>query len=145
MLICSKPHEKWVLGQLTGQRGQPIRLLEDQVFSSIDDAERHVFKLRWKKHEDRTQARRVAHPAAVWPGRDLRLRDGESGTEGLAPGLPRRIRRRVCRDRGDPHQPAENSQRSVLRPRSLGTYEMSSLERVCGLGHDKGGRAPRVQ
>ena len=50
VLICRKPHEEWVLGQLTGQRGQPIRLLEDQVFRSIDDAERHVFKLRWKKH-----------------------------------------------------------------------------------------------
>ena len=44
------PALQTVLGQLTGQRGEPIRLLEDQVFRSIDDAERHVFKLRWKKH-----------------------------------------------------------------------------------------------
>lgn len=49
VLVCTEPHKRWVLGQLTGVRGQGVKLT-NHVFSSIDDAERHVFKLRWKKY-----------------------------------------------------------------------------------------------
>jgi hypothetical protein len=50
VLICTKPHKEWVLGQLTGERGKPVKILRDMVFTSIEDAEREVFRRRWKKH-----------------------------------------------------------------------------------------------
>ena len=31
-------------------RGDPVELIEDQVFTSLEDAERAVFRLRWKAH-----------------------------------------------------------------------------------------------
>lgn len=49
VLVCRKPHEEWVLGQLTGKRGEPIQM-SNQVFHKIEDAEWFVFKQRWKKH-----------------------------------------------------------------------------------------------
>ena len=50
VLICTKPHKEWVLGQLTGERGKPVKILKDQVFTRIEDAEREVFRRRWKKY-----------------------------------------------------------------------------------------------
>ena len=50
VLICTKPHQEWVLGQVTGERGKPVKILRDMVFTSIEDAEREVFRRRWKKH-----------------------------------------------------------------------------------------------
>ena len=50
VLICTKPHKEWVLGQLTGERGKPVRMLKNQVFTRIEDAEREVFRRRWKKY-----------------------------------------------------------------------------------------------
>ena len=26
VLVCRKPHEEWVLGQLTGKRGEPLQM-----------------------------------------------------------------------------------------------------------------------
>ena len=49
VLVCTKPFQEWTLGQLTGVRGKPVKLHKDKVFSSIEDAEREVFRLRWKK------------------------------------------------------------------------------------------------
>lgn len=49
VLICRKPHEEWVLGQFTGERGEPIRMT-NQVFHSIEAAEWYVFRQRWKHH-----------------------------------------------------------------------------------------------
>jgi hypothetical protein len=48
VLICTKPHREWTLAQLSGERGKPVTLL-DVVFTSLDEAERAVFRLRWKK------------------------------------------------------------------------------------------------
>ena len=50
VLICTKPHKEWVLGQLTGERGKPVKVFKDKVFTSIEDAEWEVFRRRWKKH-----------------------------------------------------------------------------------------------
>lgn len=50
VLICLEPHAKWMLGQLSGVRGQEIKTFEDAVFTSLEDAEWHVFRLRWKLH-----------------------------------------------------------------------------------------------
>lgn len=47
VLVCTKPHEEWVLGQLTGNRGEAIRMT-NQVFHSIEAAEWYVFKQRWQ-------------------------------------------------------------------------------------------------
>ena len=50
VLLCTKPHKQWVLGQLIGERGKPVKVLKDQVFTSIEDAEREVFRRRWRKY-----------------------------------------------------------------------------------------------
>jgi hypothetical protein len=49
VLICRKPHSEWVLGQLTGNRGDPIQMT-NQVFHAIEEAEWYVFKVRWKHY-----------------------------------------------------------------------------------------------
>jgi hypothetical protein len=50
VLICTKPHKQWTLGQLTGERGKPVKMLKDQVFTNLEDAEREVFRRRWKMY-----------------------------------------------------------------------------------------------
>jgi hypothetical protein len=49
VLIEITPHEQWRLARLTGERGQPVRLL-DTEFTDLAAAEREVFMLRWKEH-----------------------------------------------------------------------------------------------
>ena len=48
VLVTRVPYKEWVLAQLSGRRGVDLTLNEDQVFTSIEDAERAVFKLRWE-------------------------------------------------------------------------------------------------
>ena len=48
VLVERVPHQEWVLGRLAGKRGVDVALLENQVFTSIADAEWAVFKLRWE-------------------------------------------------------------------------------------------------
>ena len=48
VLVTRVPYQEWGLAQLSGQRGVDLTLLEDQVFTSIEDAERAVFRLRWE-------------------------------------------------------------------------------------------------
>lgn len=50
VLICRKPHTEWVLGQLSGRRGGLVKILKDQVFTSLDEAEREVFRRRRERH-----------------------------------------------------------------------------------------------
>ena len=47
-LVTRVAYKEWVLAQLSGQRGVDLTLNEDQVFTSIEDGERAVFKLRWE-------------------------------------------------------------------------------------------------
>ncbi len=49
VLVCTKPHQEWMLGQLTGVRGERIRMT-NHVFTSLAEAEWYVFKQRWKRH-----------------------------------------------------------------------------------------------
>lgn len=49
VLITRIPHKEWVLGQMTGKRGEPIRMT-NQVFHDIEEAEWFVFRQRWKLH-----------------------------------------------------------------------------------------------
>jgi hypothetical protein len=52
VLVCTEPHKRWVLGQLTGVRSDPVQLT-NHAFDKLEDAEWHVFKLRWKKYTGR--------------------------------------------------------------------------------------------
>ncbi len=47
VLVCTKPHEEYVLAQLQG-RGRPLRIHHNRVFTSIEEAEWEVFKMRWE-------------------------------------------------------------------------------------------------
>ena len=49
VLIEITPHKRWRLARLTGERGQPVPVL-DMVFTDLETAEREVFMLRWKDH-----------------------------------------------------------------------------------------------
>lgn len=53
VLVCTKPHKEWMLGQLSGVRGERIRMT-NQVFTSIEEAEWFVFKQRWAKYANET-------------------------------------------------------------------------------------------
>jgi hypothetical protein len=47
-LVCTKPNREWQLAMTTGVRGKPVKMLAKK-FTSLEDAEWHVFKLRWKR------------------------------------------------------------------------------------------------
>ena len=48
-LVVSVPYREWVLAKISGQRGVDVTLVEDQVFTSLEDAERAVFRMRWEE------------------------------------------------------------------------------------------------
>ncbi len=50
VLICTKPHKEWTLGQLSGERGKPVKIFKNQVFTNVEDAEREIFRRRWKRY-----------------------------------------------------------------------------------------------
>ena len=47
VLLCTKPHREWALGRLSGAAEEPIELVPGRVFTSLAEAEWHVFKLHW--------------------------------------------------------------------------------------------------
>lgn len=54
VLICSKrkPHRQWTLAQLSGIPGKPPKILRAHVFTDLLEAEREVFRRRWKQYAD---------------------------------------------------------------------------------------------
>ena len=50
VLVCVEPYRKWMLAQMDGRPGKPLKLHRKQVFRSLDDAERAIFRLRWKHY-----------------------------------------------------------------------------------------------
>lgn len=50
VLIEDEPLRKWRIGQLSGRRGDPVEIVSDTVFESIEEAEWEIFKRRWKLH-----------------------------------------------------------------------------------------------
>lgn len=50
VLVCTKPYKEWTLARQSGERGKRTKLIKGQVFRSVEDAERAVFRLRWKQH-----------------------------------------------------------------------------------------------
>ncbi len=49
VLVSRERNRSWVIGKLEGGRGSPVRLLDDEVFTSREAAEWAVFKRRWTK------------------------------------------------------------------------------------------------
>ena len=49
-LLMTRPGREWALIQLSGARDIPPVVFEDRVFHDLDEAERVVFRLRWKQH-----------------------------------------------------------------------------------------------
>ena len=47
VLVCTRRHKEWTLARLKG-RGEPVEFLRDHVFTDLLEAERFVFRLRWK-------------------------------------------------------------------------------------------------
>jgi hypothetical protein len=47
LLVCTRPHAEWVLAEKQ-QGGQPPRLIADRVFTSVEAAEWHAFRMRWE-------------------------------------------------------------------------------------------------
>lgn len=47
ILLVSKPGESWLLAE-AAPRGEPPRIVPGREFTSLADAERHVFDLRWQ-------------------------------------------------------------------------------------------------
>ena len=48
-LLMTKPGREWTLIRCSGQVGVPPAIYWDHIFLSIEDAEREVFRLRWKE------------------------------------------------------------------------------------------------
>ena len=48
VLLTKTNYREWVIGQLTGRRGEPARVVDERVFNDLDEAEWKVFKLRWR-------------------------------------------------------------------------------------------------
>ena len=48
VLVCLEPHRKWMLAQMDGRPGKPLKLHKNVIFGTLEDAERAVFRLRWK-------------------------------------------------------------------------------------------------
>jgi hypothetical protein len=48
VLVAIEPHRRWVLGTLTGRRGDTVRIEAAVEFDDLDKAERYVFRRRWK-------------------------------------------------------------------------------------------------
>ena len=47
--IVKEPFESWVVGRLSGVRGEPPEVFEERVFTDLDEVEWEVFRLRWKQ------------------------------------------------------------------------------------------------
>ena len=48
VLVCTKPHKEWQLATLSGEQGKPIQLVKGKVYRSLAEAERDVFRIRWR-------------------------------------------------------------------------------------------------
>ena len=48
-LVCRRPHREWVLARFGASTREPVEIL-GPTFATLEQAEWHVFKLRWQKH-----------------------------------------------------------------------------------------------
>jgi len=49
VLIVKEPFKRWGLGRMPAERGQPVEILNEYEFTDLAEAEKQVFKLRWKE------------------------------------------------------------------------------------------------
>lgn len=50
VLIVAEPHRRWLLGRSPCVRGAAVEVLPGHEFHDRDEAERVVFRLRWREH-----------------------------------------------------------------------------------------------
>lgn len=50
LIVCTKPHQEWCLGEHPGKRGVPYKVFEDQSFDTREKAEHALFLKRLQKH-----------------------------------------------------------------------------------------------
>jgi hypothetical protein len=48
ILVCRKPFQEWVLGEMPPARDDPVKVESEPVFTSREEAEWEVFRRRWK-------------------------------------------------------------------------------------------------
>src|SRR5262245_46311750 len=60
VIFCSKPHREWLLAQVSGVHGQPVRIFKNKRFHSLAEAEWEIFKLRWRRHTGQNLERELA-------------------------------------------------------------------------------------
>jgi hypothetical protein len=48
VLVIKTPGREWLLARLPRQRGAPVKVMHNRVFTSLAEAEWEVFKLRWE-------------------------------------------------------------------------------------------------
>lgn len=49
VLVCTRPFREWKLARHPGRPGAPIEIIDGAVFTTREQAEWEVFKLRWKE------------------------------------------------------------------------------------------------
>lgn len=47
--LCIRRHKEWTLGRLGATPHDPVKRVDSRVFSSFEDIEWEIFKLRWKE------------------------------------------------------------------------------------------------
>ncbi len=48
VLLAEETHKSWVLCELTGRRGDPVIVHEDVRYSDLAEAERDIYRRRWR-------------------------------------------------------------------------------------------------
>lgn len=50
ILVCRKPFQEWVLGEMPAKRSGKITIEDGPVFHSREEAEWEAFRRRWRRH-----------------------------------------------------------------------------------------------
>ena len=50
ILVCRRPFAEWVLGEMSADRSEPLRVETEPVYRSLEEAEWEAFRRRWKAH-----------------------------------------------------------------------------------------------
>lgn len=48
VLVVVEQGRRWMLARQPAERGAPVEIFRDRTFTSLEEAEWHVFKLRWR-------------------------------------------------------------------------------------------------
>jgi hypothetical protein len=49
VLLCTKPHQEWVLAQMNGRK-KPLTIHGNAVFHDVVEGEYEIFRRRWERH-----------------------------------------------------------------------------------------------